>query len=330
MCRFSVGRSQHGEDGSPGSVRYACPAIPVGWLPPKPPRNGPGDPFSVGSFRVAFYVLIWVLISALPGHADDVEIEVEPGEIISQALYRESINACAPSAMINSLKFGNEGMRSAFGSLLGGNDSTRLVYLVDRYFRNRPSTVVRGEKRWRFHGVYVADLVQSFREILEEQELSPCSAEYLDRIEGETDPQQLNRVHGWMADSLEKGFPPVLSLRSFMVKTRPEHGDEPRWEPGFHHFVVVQSIPRDVLPGAAGMEIRVIDPHTGSISGIHIHPEPAEQPFMALKGNVEKGEWIGGRPFLLVTAPAIRSLRPAGLKWSDRYLVVANYLIGDF
>lgn len=258
------------------------------------------------------------------------EVEVDPGEIVSQRLYRESINACAPSALINSLKFGNDGLRTAYRGLLGGNDSTRLVYLVDRYFRNRPSTVVRGQKRWGFHGVYAADLTESFREILEEVNLPACSADYLDRIEGETDRQQLARIHRWMAESLEKGFPPVMSLRSFMVKTRPEHGDDPRWEPGFHHFVVVQSVPRNLPLRAAGMEVRVIDPHSGQISGIHIHPEPGQQPFMALKGNVEKGEWVGGRPFLLVTAPAIKSLRPAGLKWSDRYLVVANYLLGDF
>lgn len=280
--------------------------------------------------RGTIFLVLASVVSILTAETGTWKVEVDPGEIISQKLYRESINACAPCALINSLKFGNEGLRSAYQGFLGGNDSTRLVYLVDRYFRNRPSTVVRGQKRWGFHGVYVADLTESFREILEEAKLPTCSGDYLSRIEGEADRQQLARIHRWMADSLEKGFPPVLSLRSFMVKTRPEHGDEPRWEPGFHHFVVVQSIPRDILPGAAGMEIRVIDPNTGTISGIHIHPEPGQQPFMALKGNMEDGEWVGGRPFLLVTAPAIRSLRPAGLKWSDRYLVVANYLLGDF
>ncbi len=63
---------------------------------------------------------------------------------------------------------------------------------------------------------------------------------------------------------------------------------------------------------------------------VFIHLESNAQAFRALKGDETDDQWLDGRPYLLVEASQIRAMRPADMKWSDRFIVVANFLIGDF
>ena len=63
---------------------------------------------------------------------------------------------------------------------------------------------------------------------------------------------------------------------------------------------------------------------------LFVHREANGQLFMALRGTQDSGDWLTGLPFLQVLAPDVPSLRPQNLEWSERYLVTANYLIGDF
>ena len=52
--------------------------------------------------------------------------------------------------------------------------------------------------------------------------------------------------------------------------------------------------------------------------------------FWALQGNPGTGEWLDGRPFLLVQAPGVLSRRPKEAEWTARIIVVANFLVGDY
>jgi hypothetical protein len=112
------------------------------------------------------------------------------------------------------------------------------------------------------------------------------------------------------------------------VKRREENANEPIWEPGFHHFVVITGV-RGEVP-TDGVELEVIDPWRGRRSVIYLHRDPHGQPFRALKGNLETGEWLDGKPFLQVLAPDIPSLRQRDLEWSERMIIVANFLVGRF
>ena len=269
------------------------------------------------------------LTGAFSLHGGEAGKGVTP-EVIRQSLYTESINACGPAALLNCCRFGGEELRAAQRELLGGNDATKLRYVIDRYLKGRRSVVAQGQMRWGFHGVFAEDLAAACGDFLEEQNLGRPSSAFLDRREGERDEAFVRRVHAWMRQSVDDGFPPILSLRSFAVKTREEKQNQPHWEVMHHHFVVVRSVPGEVSDKASGFEVEVIDSASGEICGIHLHVEPNRQPFTVLRGNEVKGEWISGRPFLLVTAPRLTTLRPRNLEWSDRFLITANFLVGRF
>ncbi|MDF1811079.1 MAG: hypothetical protein P1V20_02665 [Verrucomicrobiales bacterium] len=262
------------------------------------------------------------------GEDSKSSLPVEVTQIVNQNLYRDSTNACAPTALCNALKFGEPDLHSVFQSLRGNGDENKLRVLRDRYFRSRRSAIADDRFRWGFHGVYVADLAVSCNELLEEKNLDRCQSGYLDRIDGETDQAHISRIRSWMDSSLKAGFPPILSLRSFVVRSREERQREPRWEKVFHHFVVIHCVAENA--GGSGFEAGVIDSNGGKLSTIHIHQEANSQQFTVLKGNDLIGEWVSGRPFLLVTAPGMNALRPANLKWSERYIITANFLIGRF
>ena len=189
---------------------------------------------------------------------------------------------------------------------------------------------MKNQARIGFHGILVSDLAIGFSELLTEASQEKVDFEYLDRKEKESDPDYLKRIHKWMRRSVERGFPPVLSLRSFAVKTDEKNENKPAWRAMNHHFVAIRSVSTELKENAAGFEVGVIDSSSGKVSQVFIHLEPNNQPFRAMKGNEIEGEWLDGRPFLLVTAPHITVLTPKNLAWSDRHIVIANSLIGRF
>jgi len=246
--------------------------------------------------------------------------------IVDQRVYRDSENGCGPACLLNLLKFSSERYQGAYQDLLGRTEEARMRYVIDRYFRNRRSEVVPGQKRWGVHGVVSEDLVAGLNELLAENDIEAFRGAYLDRRKDEPDEEMIERVHRLFERSIENGVAPILSLRSFRV-TEGENG-EPGWQSGHHHNVVVVGI--SPIREGLGFTAEVLDSWGGVRNHLLIHREPGQQPFRALKGTEDFGRWLTGSPFLEVVAPGMTSLRPRDLKWSERLVVTANYAIGDF
>lgn len=242
--------------------------------------------------------------------------------------YRDSPNGCAPATVLNLLRFGGGDFGPVLDGLIGADDGVKMRFLVDRYFRHRPSTTQPARKRWGAHGVACEDLAAGVNELLAEHELPPLSAVYLDRKEDEAETDHLARVTRLVSRSLSAGTPPIVNLRSFVVKRNPENGGEPQWETGVSHFLLVTSIRG--TPSSMGCELEVIDPWKGLRTAIYLHREANGRDFLVLKGDFQTGAWKDGQPFLQVLAPEVPTVRPANVGWADRYLLVANHLIGRF
>jgi hypothetical protein len=240
--------------------------------------------------------------------------------------YSDSRNGCGPATLLNLLRFGGDGFAPALASLVGGSDGVRMRYLVDRYFRNRPSTHRSGQSRWTVHGIGSEDFAVGTNELLSEHGIAPLASVSLHRKEGEGEAEHLERVRELLADSLERGVPPVLNLRSYLVKRRDENGGNPAWEAGVGHYVLAVSLLGE--PSGIGFLVEVIDPWQGRRTELQIHREANGQSFRAQRGTDEEEDWLDGRPFLQVLAPGVPSLRPVNLDWSDRFVVVANHLVG--
>ncbi|MEM9018211.1 MAG: hypothetical protein AAGC68_14450, partial [Verrucomicrobiota bacterium] len=101
----------------------------------------------------------------------------------------------------------------------------------------------------------------------------------------------------------------------------------PGWGTGRHHNVTLIGVPEETSD--AGFQVEAIDPWKGKEITLFLYRE-GMQAFRALKGVEPTGAWLRGMPFLLAVAPEVSSLIPGNLEWSDRLIVTANFLIGDF
>jgi hypothetical protein len=245
-----------------------------------------------------------------------------------QRNYPDSANGCAPATALNLLRFGGDAYAPALNGLIGSTDGVKMRFLVDRYFRHRPSTIDPSRMRWGVHGIDCRDLAFGLNELLADHHLAPLASTYLDRGPEEKERDHLARIFGLIHRSLEAGTPPILNLRTFLVKAREENGGEPEWETGVSHYVLVTGIRGE--PSDTGGELEVIDPWQGRRTVIYLHREPNGRAFRALKGSETAGEWLDGRPFLQVLAPGVPTMRPGNLEWHERSHVIANHLIGRF
>mgnify|MGYP003641017960 CR=1 FL=1 len=267
-------------------------------------------------------------VSALLGQGDSTDLPFDESQIVDQRAYSDSSNACGPASILNLLKFSRAEYQSAYDGILGAKDKVRIRFFVDRYFRNRRSVIYKDQKRWGVHGVQSADLVTGLNEFLSENALPKLNAGYLDRQVDESAAEHLNRCHEMIAASIENGVAPIISLRSYLVREQEGEDADPAWETGRHHNLVVIDVSEK--PDALGFRVVALDPWMGRKVELYLHVESNSQGFRALKGVEESGKWLNGEPFLQVLAPQVSSLQPVDLKWSERFVVVANFLIGDY
>lgn len=271
-----------------------------------------------------FHLLLVVSFVATGALAQEIPAIVP----IDQRDYAGSDNACGPATVMNFLKHGGPEFAPAYEGLVGRDDATKLRFLVDRFFRTRPSLADPSRFRWGVHGVDCEDLAAGLNELLAEHQIAPLRALAPVREKEEKDAEFLARIHREMGRSLRKGLPLILSLRAYYVKRREEKDLEPHWEIAAHHYVMVEGF-QNPEP-TVGFDLEVLDPWKARRSRVFLHNEAAGQDFLGLRGKPDTDAWLGGRSFLLVLAPGLPTLRPADLDWSERYLVTANFLIGRF
>ncbi len=258
--------------------------------------------------------------------AEFLSIPVTPETVIRQQAYPDSPNGCGPTALANCLKFGPPPFLETWDGLVGGDDSTRLRFLIDRWFAGRQSGVYPGKKRLSFDGTLEEDLAAAAAEIATDHRLDRMRGDFLDRRAGEKSPAFLARVHGAISDSIRRGVPPLLSLKTFVARRIERMDHQVAWEAAAHHWVVVTGVRRELRPADLGFSIDLIDPDGGHLTSAYLFAENRLN-FRALKGTEERGQWLDGRPFLLVQAPGVLALRPDEAQWRDRIIVTANFLI---
>ncbi|MCB1230409.1 MAG: hypothetical protein KDN19_09095 [Verrucomicrobiae bacterium] len=258
--------------------------------------------------------------------SDRICLTVDRNVLVDQNCFTDSSGACGPTSVANCLKLGTPEMSRAWESFVGADDATRLRFLIDRWFRSRPSIEFPEKKRFSFDGVLEEDLAAACHDLSSDLKLPKLKGAYLDRQPGESSRDFLARIHKSIASSLEAGCPPILSLKSYIARRRESLDDEVAWQFATHHWVVVTGVRRELRFTDLGFSVDLVDPNGGFETSAFIYAEN-QLNFRALKGTEEKGQWLSGRPYLLVQAPGVLSLRPHGATWKDRLVVTANFLI---
>ncbi|MEO5917267.1 MAG: hypothetical protein ABIS50_23760 [Luteolibacter sp.] len=183
-------------------------------------------------------------------------------------------NACGPTALLNAFRFGNPEWQRASNAITGETDKQR-IYTIIREYGMRPSVAIKGRPRWSKKGVNLTDLCDIANEMTRGHYLPQVSQEVLFRTSGETPEKLLKRVHARLNTSLEKGLPPIISLRRFVKRGK-------LWVPLDAHFVTVTAIPRKLEKGSGSFAISYIDPWGGKACQGSIvipqHPVLADTP----------------------------------------------------
>lgn len=254
------------------------------------------------------------------------QVDVEPGAIISQQLY--SNTACAPTAILNALRFGNDNLRSLY-SRLAGNDAKQKLHAIIEKFGHKNSHVEAQNALFDNKvGMKADDILPFYNHILKVFKHEPVQGLYFDKLASETTHDHLRRTHSLLLDSIKSGYPPVISLRSFAAQ-RDTNDNSFKWQGVSAHVIVVTRIPASLEPFQKGFSFTFIDPESGSLSEAYLHIEEIRG-FAAIKGSGETNfVWLDGSPFLLVTGP-ILNLNTNQQEWHCRSIITFNYGVGRF
>ncbi len=171
-------------------------------------------------------------------------------------------NACGPTALLNAFRFGSPAWQSACTAIAGTNDK-ELICTIIRESGMRPSASIKGRPRWSKNGVNLVDLCDIGNELTRGHFLPLLSHEVLFTKPGESQNELLTRVHQRFETSLEKGLPPIISLRRYVHRS--QKGKAPEWIVLDAHFVTITSVPRKLETRAASFPVTYADPWGGKI-----------------------------------------------------------------
>lgn len=169
-------------------------------------------------------------------------------------------NACGPTALLNAFRFGNDSWQRASNAITGKNDRERVLTII-REIGMRPSKSVPGRPRWSRRGVNVADLRDMANEMTAGHWLPQVGEDLCYLKPRETPEKLLARVHARIETSLEKGLPPILSIRRLALRAR--SGQAAQWDTIDAHFVTLISVPSRLEKNARSFRVRYIDPWGG-------------------------------------------------------------------
>jgi hypothetical protein len=172
-------------------------------------------------------------------------------------------NACGPTALLNAFRFGSENWQRASNAISGETDKQR-IHTIIRQYGMRPSKSIIGRPRWSKKGVNLTDLCDIGNEIKQPHFLPTLGQEVLFRIPRESQEQLLLRTQRRLDASLERGFPPIVSLRRYAL--RKQEGKAAEWVVLDAHFVTVTAVPRKLEGGARSFSVSYIDPWGGKIA----------------------------------------------------------------
>ena len=164
-------------------------------------------------------------------------------------------NACGPAALLASFRCGDERWRKVSSTIPGTSDKSKLLYII-RAHGLKPSASLSDRKRWTKSGINSEDLSAVAGELAAIGGRPAPRTESLLRTSRESPEKLLRRTHKRLRNSLKEGFPPVLSLRRYVLR-------EGNWQTVQGHFVTVVRVPDKLDRKANSFTFTYFDPWGG-------------------------------------------------------------------
>jgi hypothetical protein len=197
-----------------------------------------------------------LLFAAMLGTSPAAEMRVAPN-VGAPPVNQLSIsgNACGPAALLASFRCGSAAWQRASTALVGTTDRDQLRHWI-RHHGTRPSSTLKGRLRWSAKGINVEDLVAAANEMNRPLFLPPLLHDDLFLRSREKPEALLRRTRERFDRSIDKGIPPILSLRRFVLRNGV-------WTAVQGHFVTVTAVPRKLARGESSFTFHYLDPWGG-------------------------------------------------------------------
>jgi hypothetical protein len=234
------------------------------------------------------------------------------------------VNDCAICSIVNSMEWGNAQLQNVAEDLPGATPDQKVQRLIATLGQKK-SRVFPSKPRYDPHiGIELVDLVDLTNDILNAAGQKSVTGVFLDRQKDETPVQQLRRVFEILRTSLDSGFPPLVSLRSFVASERVSPpGFE--WMGKSNHCVAIVDLPKKMSDSELGFRFGYLDSYTGKLDYGYAYVESI-RPFTAAKGDDANWQWVADSPFLLAVTPSLPMVT-AETPWYDRSIIDLNYAI---
>ena len=205
------------------------------------------------SFLLAYFTIATHCFGAEMLNAPNMDAEV-----IDQIPIHEM--ACGPVALLNAYQFSSADWRGSVHKM-SGSTVEKFNYLTKTYcsIYSRNSHLKR---RWDDkNGIRPDDLTEAINEFHIKVNLPKVSLKRLFLKNKQSHEELLVELHTHIAQSLQHGFPPLLSVSRFARISSPRGGH--RWSEVSSHFITLTSIPRELEANAQSFSFGYVDPWGG-------------------------------------------------------------------
>lgn len=163
-------------------------------------------------------------------------------------------NSCGPASILNAFGSGSKEWQIPFKKIPATSDRTRISSVI-RSWGQVPSNTLPGRKRWEIKGgsnfVDLTVMANEMRKL--HWKLPKLKSELFFATPGPKSEISLNQAHKRLQKSLKKGFPPLLSIRRFVLR-------KGQWQSVHGHFVVLTAMPDKLTRGTRTFPIEFVDP----------------------------------------------------------------------
>lgn len=171
-------------------------------------------------------------------------------------------NGCGPASLLNAFQYGSPKWNKVFEAVPGNDSRSRIRYVVAAW-GNQASRHLKGTQRWKpKEGTNLLDLTDMANEMKSGHFLPKIKQQVLSRQQVESPHHFLSRCHAIIAKSMQRGLPPIISIRRYAFRHHEAVGQK-SWWPIRAHFVVVTELPASLPPNARSFKIRYVDPFGG-------------------------------------------------------------------
>ncbi|MEM9081004.1 MAG: hypothetical protein AAGC74_09970 [Verrucomicrobiota bacterium] len=166
-------------------------------------------------------------------------------------------NSCGPASLLNAFGSGSARWQNVFAQVPGDSDRIRILSIIKTFGLKDSS--LPGRKRWQPRaGTNLQDLQTMISELAAlDWKLPKTRTQLLFTSQTDSPAQQFRLAHKQARTSLKKGFPPILSIRRYVLR-------DGHWTSVHGHFIVLTAMPTKITRSTNRFPIRYCDPQGGN------------------------------------------------------------------